>query len=100
MEFPDFGIAEETNALDTKQRIIEAYVEIATTATKPADRIRALDKIAELRGFKIDRMVSDLKKCSPEELESIIEDLCIPMLGPFAVKGKRLPRVDDVPLDD
>ena len=100
MEFPEYGIAEDVNTLDTKQRVIEAYVEIALTATKPADRIRALDKIAELRGFKIDRMVSNLKTCSPEELENIIEDLCIPMLGPFEVRGKRLPRVDDVPLDD
>lgn len=100
MEMPEFGIIQETDTLDTRDRVIEAYVKIAVSAKKPADQIRALDKIAELRGFKIDRMISDLKKCSPEELESLIEEIVIPSLAPYGVNGRRIQVVDDVPLDD
>jgi len=100
MEMPEFGIIQETDTLDTRDRVIEAYVKIAVSAKKPADQIRALDKIAELRGFKIDRMISDLKKCSPEELESLIEEIVIPSLAPYGVNGRRIEVVDDVPLDD
>jgi hypothetical protein len=100
MDLPEFGILDEDNALDTRERVISAYVDIAMKARKPADQIRALDKIAELRGFKVDRMITDLKKCSPEELESLIEDWILPALGPYNVKGRRREVVDDVPLDD
>jgi hypothetical protein len=100
MDLPEFGILTEDNTLDTRDRVIAAYVDIATKARKPADQIRALDKIAELRGFKVDRMITDLKSCSPEELESIIEELIIPALTPYDVKGLRRKVVDDVPLDD
>jgi len=100
MDLPEFGILTEENALDTRERVIAAYVDIAMKARKPADQIRALDKIAELRGFKVDRMITDLKSCSPEELESIIEELIIPALQPYSVKGLRRKVVDDVPLDD
>ncbi len=100
MEMPEFGILQEADTLDTRDRVIEAYVKIAVTAKKPADQIRALDKIAELRGFKIDRMISDLKKCTPEELENLIEEIVIPSLAPYGVTGRRIEVVDDVPLDD
>ena len=100
MELPEFGILQEVESLDTRDRVIEAYVKIAMNARKPADQIRALDKIAELRGFKLDRAATDLKHCSPEELESLIEEIVIPSLAPYGVKGRRIEVKDDVPLDD
>lgn len=100
MELPEFGILQEVESLDTKDRVIEAYVKIAMNARKPADQIRALDKIAELRGFKLDRAATDLVHCSPEELENIIEEMVIPMLSPYGLAGRRLEVKDDVPLDD
>ena len=100
MEIQEFGLLQEIESLDTKDRVIEAYVKIAMKARKPADQIRALDKIAELRGFKLDRAATDLKHCSPEELENIIEEMVIPMLSPYGVDGRRLEVKDDVPLDN
>jgi hypothetical protein len=100
MELPEFGILQEEDSLDTRDRVIEAYVKIAQNARKPSDQLRAIDKIAELRGFKIDRMVSDVTKLSPEDLERLIEELIIPSLMPYGVKGRKIKVVDDVPLDD
>lgn len=100
MDLSEFGIEVEDNSLDTMERVISAYVEIAQTATKPADKIRALDKIAELRGFKVDHMITDVQNASPEDLEKLIEDMILPALQPYKVRGVKKERKDDVPLDD
>ena len=103
MDLQRFGVVSqvELDNLNTKERVIDAYVKIATTAKKPGDRLRALDKIAEMRGFKIEiREVGDFRNMSPELLQKYIQNVLLPTLVPYDVDGVMRPIEDDVPLDN
>lgn len=83
--------------LSSLEGIIEALTEIALTSDKPMERLRAIDKIAELKGFKVDRKLTDLTKLQPEQLVDLVESFVKPMLAPFKVRvqGSELIELDD-----
>lgn len=87
--------------LDSLQGIVHAMVGIAEDAkSKPMERLRALNQIAELRGFKIDRSTKDIRRFSTEELKAAILDLVLPTLAPFGVKPSREGLLSDAAGDE
>lgn len=73
--------------LDSLQGIVHAMVVIARSQkSKPTEKLRALNQIAELRGFKVDRSTKDIRRFSHEELRAAIRDLVLPTLSGFGVK--------------
>lgn len=76
--------------LDTLQAVVQAMVEIAKDPkSKPTEKLRALNQIAELRGFKIDRSTKDIRRFSHDELHAAIRDLVLPTLAGFGVKPSK-----------
>lgn len=74
-------------SLDSRQGVIQGFKDIAMgNETKPMEKMRALDKIAELKGFKLDKQIKDLRHVSDDELEELIQNLVLPMLHPYGVR--------------
>lgn len=52
-------------------------------AKRTADKIRIMDKIADLRGLKIESSIGDIKKLPTDELEDLLMNVCVPALIPY-----------------
>lgn len=76
--------------LDSVQGIVLELVSIAKDPkSKPTERMRALNQIAELRGYKVDRTIKNLRNLSYEELFGAIREIVLPTLAPFGLKGSQ-----------
>ncbi len=95
---PAEHVAEDVTdyGLDSLQGIVQAMVKIARDPkSKPTEVLRALNQIAELRGFKIDRSTKDIRRFSHEELRAAIRDLVLPTLAAFGVKASERELIGD-----
>jgi len=73
--------------LDSRAGVVEAMKAIALDKkAKPMEKLRALDKIAELKGFKIDRQIKDLRYVPTKELNDLIANLVMPTLAVFGIE--------------
>ena len=76
--------------LDSVQGMILELMSIARDPkSKPTERMRALNQIAELRGYKVDRTTKNLRNLSFDELHGAIREIVVPMLAPFGLKGSQ-----------
>lgn len=74
--------------LDSVTGVVASLKKIAEDPkSKPMEVIRALREIAELRGYKIDRSIKNIRNFSHEELRQAIRDLVLPTLSPFGVEA-------------
>ena len=83
---PNFG---------TREGMVAALQDIFRDPdSKPIDQIRALDKIAELRGLKVLSDHRNLRRLPPEDLRGIVHDIVIPALEQYGVRKAKAPRGD------
>ncbi len=88
MSEEQIAVVETERNFESLKGIIAGLIEIAEDPkAKPMEKLRALDKIAELKGLKIDRQMKDLRFCSAEELNDIILNVVLPTLSTFGVES-------------
>lgn len=88
VEQPIAVIDTSSITLDSREGIIQGLKDIAICPkSKPMEKLRALDKIAELKGFKIDRQIKDLRFIPTKELNDLIRSLVLPTMAAFGVES-------------
>jgi hypothetical protein len=79
---------ERDSSLDSLEGLVGRLKSIADDSRSSfSDKIKAIDKIMEVRGLKTLRDMSDLRHVSNEDLVSFVEDIVLTALAPFGVVG-------------
>lgn len=72
--------------VQTREDLFEELHQVYRDADKAADKIRALDKIAEIRGLKAVKSLGNLQGMKPHELQEIVHEIVLPALEEFMLE--------------
>lgn len=74
------------DTIQTREDVFRELHEVYRCADKAADKIRALDKIAEIRGLKAVKSLGNLQGMKPHELVEVVKEIVIPALEDFTME--------------
>lgn len=80
-------MAAQKHSIETKHDLAAELHRVYEEAEKPADRIRALSAIADLRGLKATKGLENLRHLQPHELDALVREVVIPAVGPYLEGG-------------